>query len=291
MQYIIKYFFSFIFLCGISLISRSEELEADRLYESGNYFEASIEYERQIFYAQNQAEINLLKYKKALCYKKMGEYERSVEELQPIFFSNLADTLYEYVSYEQALCNFLNGDAARALWKIDEYFHQSNDSASFQYFLPVKILALNEIMKWEEAKSSFLQYIKMQNLSPEKQAEMEQIVNDLYHKKNLPKIKSEKKAENWSRFLPGSGQIYAGHVGEGVINFLINASVLTFAGIQAYNGFYITGYLGGLGFLNKTYHGGIKRSGVLATQKSNSEMSNFNREINAEIITILVRNN
>lgn len=285
MHYIIKYFFSFIFLCGISLISRSETSEADRLYESGNYFEASIEYERQIFYAQNQTDINLLKYKKALCYKKMGEYDRSLEELQPIFFLNQADTLYQYVSYEQALCNFLNGDAANALWKIDEYFHQSKDSASFQYFLPIKILALNETMKWEEAKNSFLQYIEMQNLTPEKQATMEQTINDLYDKKNLPKMKSVRKAENWSRFLPGSGQMYAGNVGEGAINFLINASVLTFAGIQAYNGFYLTGYLGGLGFLNKTYHGGIKRAGVLATQKSKTEMSNFNQEINAEIIS------
>lgn len=285
MHYIIKYFFSFIFLCGISLISRSETSEADRLYESGNYFEASIEYERQIFYAQNQTDINLLKYKKALCYKKMGEYDRSLEELQPIFFLNQADTLYQYVSYEQALCNFLNGDAANALWKIDEYFHQSKDSASFLYFLPIKILALNETMKWEEAKNSFLQYIEMQNLTPEKQATIEQTINDLYDKKNLPKIKSEKSAENWSRFLPGSGQMYAGNVGEGAINFLINASVLTFAGIQAYNGFYLTGYLGGLGFLNKTYHGGIKRAGVLATQKSKTEMSNFNQEINAEIIS------
>ncbi|MBN2636967.1 MAG: hypothetical protein JXR61_11910 [Prolixibacteraceae bacterium] len=285
MQYIIKYFFSFIFLCGISLISRSEEMKADHLYESGNYFEASIEYERQIFHAKSQDVVNLLKYKKALCYKKMGEYERSLEELQPIFFSNPADSLYQYVSYEQALCNFLKGDAARALWKIDEYFHQSKDSASFYNFLPIKILALNETMKWEEAKLSFMQFIEIQNLSPEKQMEMEQIVNEIYSKKNLPKIKSEKKAENWSRFLPGSGQMYAGNVGEGVINFLINASVLTFAGIQAYNGFYITGYLGGLGFLNKTYHGGIKRAGVLATQKSKTEMSNFNQEINAVIIS------
>ena len=285
MHYIIKFFFSFIFLCGISLISRSATIEGDRLYESGNYFEASIEYERQIFYAQNQTDINLLKYKKALCYKKMGEYGRSLEELQPIFFSNQADSLYQYISYELALCNFLNGDSARALWKIEEYFHQSKDSASFFHFLPIKILALNETMKWEEAKRSFLQFVDMQNLSTEKQAEMEKIVNELYSKKNLPKIKSVKKAENWSRFLPGAGQMYTGNVGEGVINFLINASVLTFAGIQAYNGFYITGYLGGLGFFNKTYHGGIKRAGVLANQTNEKQLSNFNLEVNNELIS------
>ncbi|MEZ5199231.1 MAG: hypothetical protein R2764_23450, partial [Bacteroidales bacterium] len=76
------------------------------------------------------------------------------------------------------------------------------------------------------------------------------------------------KAENWSRFIPGTGQIYAGRAGEGTVNFLINASVLTFAGFQVYNGFYITGYLAGLGFFNKTYHGGIKRAGVLASYKN-----------------------
>ncbi len=255
------------------------------MYASGNYFEASIEYERLIFQEESQANINYLKYKKSLCYKKMGDFNRALEELQPIYFPNTEDSLYRFVCYEQSICYYLNGEPARALWKIDEYLHRSTDSTSFHYFMPVKILALNETFQWDEAKNSFLQYVKMQNFSPEKKAELEQVVRNLYDTKSRPHIKSEKKAENWSRFIPGAGQIYAGSCGEGIINLLINASVLTFAGFQVYNGFYITGYLAGLGFFNKTYHGGIKRAGVLASQKNKKLMGNFNHEINAEILS------
>ena len=123
----------------------------------------------------------------------------------------------------------------------------------------------------------------MQNFAPEKEVEMEQMVNNLYKKRNIPHVKSVKKAENWSRFIPGSGQVYAGKTGEGVVNFLINASLLAFTAQQAYNGFYITGYLAGLGLFNKTYHGGIKRSGILASQKNKELIVNFNSNINKTI--------
>jgi hypothetical protein len=112
---------------------------------------------------------------------------------------------------------------------------------------------------------------------------MLQIVNELYKKKNLPHIKSIKSAENWSRFIPGAGQIYAEKTGEGITNFLLNASILALSAQQALSGFYITGYLAGLGMFNKTYHGGIKRSGILASRINKEQIVIFNRKI-SEII-------
>ncbi len=279
----IKFFFSFIFLCGISLSSRAIGLKGDSLYASGQYFEASIEYERMIFNAESQAFLYYNKYKKSLCYKQLKNFDRALAELQPMYFSNSDDSLYQYVCYEQSLCFYLNGEPMKALWKIDEYFHRSADTATYRLFMPVRILCLNETLQWNEAQECFLLYIQMQNFTSEKEAEMQQIVNNLYKKKNLPHIMSIKKAENWSRFIPGSGQIYAGKTGEGIVNFLINASVLAFSAHQAYNGFFITGYLAGLGFFNKTYHGGIKRSGILASQKNTELIVDFNSGINAII--------
>lgn len=225
------------------------------------------------------AEINFLKYKKALCYKQLNQFDRALNELQPIYFSNPGDSLYLPVCYEQSLCYYFVGEPARALWKIDEYLHRSNDSASLNYFASVKILCLNKLHRWEEAENVFLQYVKMQNFSNERKAAYTQIVTCLYDKKYRPRIKSEQKAENFSRFIPGSGQAYAGEFGEGVVNFLMNASVLVFSGYQIYNGFYITGYLAGLGFFNKTYHGGIRRAGVLAGEKNKKEVLEFNKQI------------
>lgn len=255
------------------------------MYASGNYFEASIEYERLIFQSENLADINFCKYKKALCYKKMDAFDKALDELQPIYFSNPEDSLYRLVSYEQSLCFYLNGEPERALWKIDEFIHRSTDSAAFESFLPLKILSLNQTMQWEKAKNNFLLFVEMQDFSPETETELEQSILNLYDEENRPRIKSVKKAETLSRFFPGSGQIYAGKTGEGIVNFLINASVLSFAGFEIYNGFYITGYLAGLGFFNKTYHGGIKRAGVLTSQKNKELMVDFNSRITSLILS------
>ena len=71
--------------------------------------------------------------------------------------------------------------------------------------------------------------------------------------------------------------------GEGIVNFLINASIIAFTAHQAYNGFYITGYLVGLGFFNKTYHGGIKRAETIAVHRNKELIANLNSQIIALI--------
>lgn len=283
MPYTIRFFFSFIFLCGIFSNSIAADLKGDSLYALGRYFDASIEYERMIFNARTTADLNYYGYKKALCYKQLGRFNRALDELQPLFFSNATDSLYQCVCYEQSLCFYLNEEPKKALWKIDEYFHRSVDTASYKFFMPVKILCLNETQEWDAAQKCFIDYIQMQKFEPEKEAEMKQMVINLYKKKNRPHIRSINKAENWSRFIPGSGQIYAGKTGEGIINFLLNATVLAFTAQQVYNGFYITGYLAGLGLFNKTYHGGIKRAGVLSSQKNEELIETFNNKINETI--------
>ena len=196
MRCTIKFFFSFMFLCGTFLNSSASLSKSDSLFASGNYFEASIEYERLIFRSENLADINFYKYKKALCYKKMNDFEKALDELQPIYFSNPKDSLYQLVSYEQSLCFYLNGQPARALWKIDEFIHRSADSAAYESFLPIKILSLNQTQQWEKARNSFLLFAHMQDFLPEEKTELEQTIFNLYDEENRPRMKSVKKAEN-----------------------------------------------------------------------------------------------
>lgn len=268
----------------------AKEFKGDSLYVAGQFFEASIEYERLIFYSETPADINYFKYKKALCYKKLRDFNRALEELQSIYLPNASDSLFLRVYYQQSLCYYLNGEPSKAIWKVDEYLNRNNDTISASLFLPVKILCLNETLNWLEAKKCFNEFIQLKNFDQEKKLVLQNIINDLYNRKNLPHIRSAKKAENWSRFIPGSGQIYAGRTAEGLVNFLLNASLLTFSAYQVLNGFYITGYLAGLGFFNKTYQGGIKRSGILANQKNKEIMVRFNSRINETIRSTFEKN-
>jgi TM2 domain-containing membrane protein YozV len=171
--------------------------------------------------------------------------------------------------------------------KIEEYQRRRPDSLSHVNFLPLKIFCLNNAHRWDEARSCFQSYVALQEISPENKTRLVEAFNQLYLPKRLPKIKKENTAENLSRFIPGAGQIYAGETTEGIINLTLNASVLAFAGYQIYHHYYITGYLAGLGLFNKTYHGGMKRAGVLASQYNKRTIARFNSEVMQMIGQIL----
>ncbi|MDA3879452.1 MAG: hypothetical protein PF436_03600 [Prolixibacteraceae bacterium] len=286
MHYTTRFFFSFIFLCAIISTSKAEDCTGDSLFAQGEYFEASIEYERQIFELQQYDKLSLLQYKKALCYKLTGDFNRALGVLQGLYIANYADTLYMHVAYEHALCFYLNGEPQKTLWKIDEFKHRNSDSTMYVNFLPLKILSLNSTYQWVQAQQNFKRLAALLEITGDEYLHICKQIDDLYRKKNVPKIKYRKKAENWSRFIPGSGQMYAGSVGEGALNFLIHASLLAFSAYEFYNGFYFTGYLAGLGFFNKIYQGGIVRAGNLASHASRKQISDFNQQVTALLITL-----
>lgn len=278
-----RFFFICTFLCATISGSFAGQGKADSLFASNNYFEAAIEYERCIFYESDAGKIQSLQFNKALCYKENGEYERAAENLQSIYFSNGNDTLYAFVSYELALCRYLNGEAQKALWKIDEYLARSGDSSTWLNFLPLKTLCLNELQNWNEARTTLQHYFSKTAFEKEQALQLNALTDSLYQNE-LPKIKNPRKAENLSRFIPGSGQVYAGKAGEGMLNFLINASLLGFSAHQFYHGYYITGYVAGLGMLSKIYLGGVKRAGDLAREKNRNSLSDFNLAVNQLVI-------
>lgn len=273
-----KFYFICIFLYGISLSSFCQTNKADNLFDAGEYFEASIEYDRLLFYSNSRAASNDYQYKKALCYSHLGEYSRALNELQTMYIPNSSDTLFALVAYQQALCSFLNNKPMDALWKIDEFLFQTRDTSTYLNFVPIKILCHNELKEYTKAKAAFEFLIKKQIGNTEQQEALQASIDQLYLDKSLPRIISVDKAEKLSRIIPGTGQMYSGAVGEGVVNFLIHASLLAFSAHQFYYKFYLTGYLGGLGFFSQMYTGGAQRARVLAARNNKNEKNAFNQK-------------
>ena len=85
--------------------------------------------------------------------------------------------------------------------------------------------------------------------------------------------------------------MYTGAVAEGSVNFLLNATLLSFALYEFYTEYYITGYFVGLGLFNKTYHGGMRRAGLLAEQKNKDALNKLNLETSSLIIKIIESEN
>lgn len=290
-----RFFLICIFLCAIlstnRIIASDYYSNALRIFHEKKFYAASIEFERAIFYETDINRIALLKYYKSLCYKELGENVKTLEELGEINIFNVPDSLYFLIRYQQALSNYLNNDPDQSLWNIGELRFRFPDSAKIIDIIPLNILCLNTTRRWDEAHRLWNYFLENSDLENSAIKNYKAEVNNLYKKRNIPGFHSPKKAENFSRFIPGSGQIYSGAVVEGSVNFLINASFLGFALYEFYTEYYITGYFVGLGLFNKTYHGGMRRASLLAEQKNSAALKKFNLETSSLIIKVIESGN
>jgi len=270
----------FIFLCVTlstnRIVAADPYSNALKIFSEGNFFAASIEFERTIFYESDINKISQCKYYKALCYKGLGETRKALDVLNEINMTRLPDSLFYMIRYEQAFCNFLNSDVNQAMWNLEDIRTRIPDSLRTINIIPLNILCLNALNKWKEALRLWNYFIDHSSLKDSDIVAIKIELNQLYSKKNIPKFRSPRKAEILSQFIPGSGQIYAGKFFEGSLNFIMNAGLLGFSLYEFYTKFYITGYMVGLTSLNKVYHSGMHRANILATETNKIAMNKFN---------------
>jgi len=286
-----RFFSICTFLCVIlstnRIVASDHFLNALRIFSERQYFAASVEFERTIFYESDNVKIAQCKYYKSLCYKGLDDRNKALEELSEINMFNLPDSLFFLIKYQQALCNYLNNDPNQSLWNLDEIRFKFPDSSKTLDLIPLNIICLNALRNWDEAVKLWNYLIDNSELKDSVRNDFSSKVINLYSKKNIPKYHSPKKAENLSRFIPGSGQMYSGAVFEGAFNFLMNASLLTFSFYEFYYQYYFTGYLVGLGTFNKTYHGGMHRANLLADEKNLDGIREFNYSASSLLLSIL----
>ena len=276
----LRYFLTCIFLLTLFSISRicaSDYFSnALRIYSEGRFLEASIEFERAIYYESDTSRIAVSRYYKSLCYKELREYDRALEELGEVNLVSLPDSIFLVFSYEKVLCCYLNEDLNQALFNIDKVYQRFKDTLRILEFLPLNILCLNSCRQWNNAMILWNYYIDNSSLNDSVKISFRQEVNRLYDKKNVPGFYFADKAERLSTYLPGSGQIYCGALPEGLFNLSINGTLLYYAFSQLYNKFYFTGYFVGLKLFNKFYSGGIRRAKSLAVEKNEKGIKTFN---------------
>jgi len=260
---------------------------AFRIYSEGRFFEASIEFERAIYYEKDSNCIAQYKYYKSLCYKGLAKYDKALEELKEINLNNVPDTLFLMIRYEQALCSYLNNDVNQALHNIDEIKMRSKDSLNSSDIILLDILCLNATRNWDNAFVLWNNYIENLQLRDSVKNIFKKEIVKVYSKENIPGFYSPGKARNLSCFIPGSGQIYCGSIPEGLFNLFINVSFLGYTIWEFYSKYYLTGYLVGLRLFNKFYIGGINRANNLAIEKNKQGISKFNTENSSLMIKII----
>ncbi len=285
-----RFFSICIFLCvilSINSINASDYFSyALRLFSEKQYYSASLEFERAVYHETDNIRTAYYKYYKSLCFKNLDQNKKAIEELNNINLYRLPDSLLYKIQYELAYCNFLNNEPNKSIWNIEELRIRFPDSLTTKEIIPLNILCLNAVGKFEEARNLWNYYLENNDLQDSLKGLFYNEIKSLYHNKNLPGIYSPETAQNLSRFIPGSGQIYCGEILEGSFNFFMNAAILSFSIYEFYTGYYLTGYFVGLGLLNKTYNGGLHRAKLLAVEKNKEEIRKFNEEASLLMLRI-----
>lgn len=274
------FYLIFIFLCALSLTETVKAGDADSLFTLSQFRAASLEYERIIAYSSDQVEINEARYKKSLCYKQLHKFDKAQVELLKISYWNTSESLATKYRYETALCSYLSGNFTEALFQMSLLEQQSGNSiapSTKTSVLLLKALSYNELMQWDKAYETACAYIDNVCKNPMADS-IKQVLAKQFSKRNLPKIRSEKKA-NVLKMIPGLGQAYAGNILEGTANFTLNLAFLSFGVYQIYYGFYITGYFVGAIGLNKVYFGGHARTTYLIHRNNYKKQRKFCYEV------------
>lgn len=277
----IKFYFTCIFLCGLFFPTKGSGTFklADSLYLSGQFYDAAIEYERVIYQNIGIVHSNHARYRKALSLKQIGNYSKALGSLKEIQYWAVPDSLTFPYFYETALCAYLHGSFMETEKALSNLLHWNNLTLEEKRCLhALLVLAYNEMGKYDSGYKSFTQLIDILPITGIERENAQQIIDQVYARKNLPRLKKEKTQEVLN-YLPGLGHVYAGNWKEGLLSFSLNLSSLAFGAYQVYLGYYITGYFGGAIPLNKFYFGSRTRAAFLLEKYNYEEKRRFNKQV------------
>lgn len=269
--------FIFLFVLSINKISAQNFTLADALFKENKFFESSLEYERAYFYTKSDSIKHIAKYRRALCLRSLGENEKAITELQKINLFRLDKVLRVKILYESIINSFLLKKYKQVEFYVNKLKFYNKNPDAYLCVMPTYILSLNAIRKWDLAKKEFISYIDKMPLNSVMKQDALSKTESLYAKKNIPKEYFQNTAVNWSRFIPGAGQIYTGDILEGLFAFSLCSAFVFTAGYSFYYEYYFTGYIIGFGMLYESYKGGMKRVAFLANRKNNDTMNLFNK--------------
>ncbi|GAB4209028.1 MAG: hypothetical protein Fur0023_21020 [Bacteroidia bacterium] len=257
----------------------------DSCIKTKDYLGAALLYEKASFLSDNESESDSLKIISANYYKFASHHSDAIDILKNINITNKNDSLKWWIKYQIALNYYLLNDLASAKNELTAIYFLIKDSAFHFKSYPLHILILNELYEWQESKkllAALNNYIFKQDSKI--LIYNTHIIDSLYDKKNLPKLKNPHKSVMLSTFIPGAGQIYSGNLLEGSISFLSCASIAFLTLVGIYYQYYFTAIIAGSSLWAKFYTGNITRAEFLAQKHNYVKTKSYNQHLKNFVI-------
>ena len=199
-------------------------LYADHLFEQRAYRSAILEYKRLLFYQPDAAKADLARYRIGLSYYHQGNRELARQKFEEVTQTSPNTPLYLQAQLMLGRTYF---DAKNYSTARSTFFQVANAGVSGETAAKARYLRgwcyIHE-QAWFKAIAEFRTVQELQPNTPLSQVSA-QLADMTYTNTPLP-FKSPRLAQWMSTLLPGTGQIYAGKLEDGLISSAINAVVL-----------------------------------------------------------------
>ena len=291
MNWIVRFYLTSIFLCGI-YTGKSQEIfhNADSLFLAEEFRQSGLAYEWIVFSTQDSDQKARALLGRTQSLKKLGLYEQASSYIDQINLLELHDSTRAAFMYESLLVNYLSEN----FHEVQSRFLMSRSSLINTSFFGqarlLQCLSQLESGKWKQMNLAAESFIK-EIAPPEKADSLISHFDIIFDTLQAPRLKNPKTARIMSMIIPGSGQIYSGYPGDGLISFSLHALALGSAGLAFTQGLYISGWIGGFGLLQKLYFGGTQRAADLSEQKNRLNKELFIQPVSTYLISISERYN
>ena len=214
----------FLTLISVPLCGKDKVLDlADRFFDLGFYEEAITEYKRYILFNAPSGEASYAYYKIGLSLRKEHKLKESLQALEASVQAAISDSIREERKIDIAVTYIAEGRYDKAkfiLLKLISFSNISETRRKASLFLGVAHIYCYE---WELARDALRGYFKEGG-----NAVFAHTVDTLLSSAEKMNYKSTTTAKRLSTFLPGTGQMYTGNVGDGINALLLNGANIYF---------------------------------------------------------------
>ncbi len=270
MKILNRIYLYFLILISIPLCGKDMVLDlADRFFDLKFYEEAITEYKRYIHFNDAAGEVSYAYYKIGLAYRNEHKLKESLEALEASAQAAISDSIREKRKIDIAVTYIAEGRYDKAkfmLLKLISFSDIVEIRRKASLFLGIAHIYCYE---WESARDALRVYFKEGGNTV-----FAHSVDTLLSFAENMNYKSPTTAKRLSTFIPGAGQMYAGHVGDGINAFLLNGANIYFIIYKLLKEEYGNAYLIYFFLFRRYYFGNI--------YYARKEAMEYNRRLNEQ---------
>lgn len=252
---------------------------ADQFYQAQNYEGCITEYWRFLYFHADHPYAFYACYKAGMAYKLLQDWDSAVQLFRRSLQYDIPKELRQRIRYQLALTLIARGD-----WDLAqlEFFKLSMADSSSAIFHAAKlfygILFIHK-NNWSQATAALTEVRTSMSENKELAATIDKVEELLAQLSRYPQKKSPKLAKWLSTFFPGSGQIYAGSLLNGLNAFALNAATSYYIGYNLLQINYLDASLWFLFIWQRYYQGNRLHAEEAALRANQSYQQNILQQI------------